>query len=469
MSSIGLGNLIKKNEIVPPNTINIVHPDNLDFGNVTNNLSNTEININNTLYISRSAFDNNISSILSSQLNSNSYLKIKDRGNGEFCKIYLENEDLYIEAQNGSNNTSFIKENEIDNIVSNIVTNPDENFIFSNIYLENTGQLTFIDETYYSNITHPNIGFRLLNGIIQFRNEGDLVWNNLSTAGSIVNKINDLSDVQYDTGTINTAPYLKWESSRSRFENIALQISDDNNPTLSNTLITNGSNILFSNNTGLYDSSSNLVLSIDNNNTSPNSILLTKINDSGIKEPVLKSTGSGTDIGLHLLTKGEGDLNIDLTDYEGGGTTYGDLNIKASNINIQALNAYNYNSGFIKASMDFYTNTDLSLIEGSPQSITPITNNIIFELTGNNQNYYADLDVGTSGQELNVIFDTNGSNNTISLSFTSSQLSVGTGLANKLIFNTAGQSCNLLYIQFTAYGDTSRDRWQVINTGAIVA
>lgn len=465
----GLGNLIKKNDIVPPNTINIIHPDNLDnFGNITNQLSNTEININNTLYISRSAFNNDITSILGSQLNSNSYLKIKDRGTGKFCKVYLENEDLFIEAENGSNNTTFIKENEIDNIVSNIVTNPDENFIFSNIYLESSGQLTFIDETYYSNITHPNIGFRLLNGIIQFRNEGDLIWNNLSTAGSVVNKINDLSDVQYDTGTINNDSYLKWESTRNRFENVSLRISDDNIPTLSNTLNSNGSNILFSNNTGLIDSTSNLVLTIDNSNTYSNHILLTKINDGGIKEPVIKSTGSDTDIGLHLLTKGQGDLTIDLTDYESGGTTYGDLNIKASNINIQALNAYNYNSGFIKASMDFYTNTDLSTSIGSPQSITPITNNIIFELTGDDGRYYADLDVGVSGQELNVIFDTNGSNNSVSLSFSSSRLSVGTGLANKLIFNTSGQSCNLLYIQFSAYGDSSRNRWQVINTGAIV-
>jgi hypothetical protein len=324
---------------------------------------------------------------------------------------------------------------------------------------------------YYSNTIQPEIGFRVYNGIIQYKNENNINWSSLSTVGSVVNELNDMTDVSYTISTLNTKPYLKWESSRNRFENSELIISiiDDNNPTLSNNLLTNNNNIVINNTYGIIDEQSNLIISVNDSNTSPNHILLTNKLDGGINEPVIKATGIDTDIGLQLMTKGEGDLTIDLTDYEGGGTNYGDINIKASNINIQALNSFKYNSGYVKASMDFYASGDLNTsTEGSPELITPNTNNIIFEITGDDGRYYVDLDTGDNGQELNIIYDSNGSNNIVEVQFGSSRLSVGSGIANKLLFNTPGQSCNLLYIKFSAYGDTSRDRWQVINTGAIV-
>lgn len=427
---------------------------------LSDTLNKTEIIINNTLTVSR-GHDESTAGL--NILNQNSYLKLKDRSDGINRKIYLLDDNLYLESADGNSNSALVREDELQNAIN------DNDIIFSNVYLESTGQLTFIDETYFSNITHPNIGFRLNNGIIQFRNESDVIWNNLSTAGSVVNDLNDMTDVNYDSGTIATQPYLKWEVSRSRFENVALSISDDSNPTLSNNLLTNNNNIVINNTYGIIDEQSNLVISVNDSNTSSNHILFTNKLDGGIKEPVIKTNGIDTDIGLQLMTKGQGDLTIDLTDYEGGGTDYGDINIKASNINIQALNAFNYNSGYVKASMNFYATSDLNTsTEGAPELITPNTNNIIFEITGDDGRYYVDLDTGDNGQELNIIYDSNGSNNIVEVQFGSSRLSVGSGIANKLLFNTPGQSCNLLYIQFTAYGDTSRDRWQVINTGAIV-
>ena len=65
---------------------------------------------------------------------------------------------------------------------------------------------------------------------------------------------------------------------------------------------------------------------------------------------------------------------------------------------------------------------------------------------------------------MNIIFNNSGSKNiNVLVDFENDNLITGTGLSRKLNFVSTGQSASLIYL-----GD-SINKWQILNTGAIVS
>lgn len=399
--------------------------------------------------------------------NARAMIQIKDRNDGQFRDIYVDDSDLYIMPSGSEVARKFVRNDDIDNIINN-PTNPR----FSNIFVESSGYINwYTDEADLDDVS-TFTGFRNNSGVMQFRNDGGS-WLNVGTGGAGAGTLVDLTDTVIDTANIASKQYLRWESSNTKVLNSALTIIDDTTPQLGGHLDTNAYNIQFDDSNGIADTAGNLVISVNDSNSHPNHLLAsTYLTDTNDYIPMVKSTnvsGVGS-VSMRFSTQANGDLDIDVGE--------GDVNITAANISLNSLTAMNFNSGYVKSSVSTYQNADLSTNPSAPQALTAGTDVMVFQISGNDGRFYGKLDSGSvSGQNLNIVYETSGSNNHVELSFYDSddgdadkKVGVGVGLASNLTYTKAGQGSSLVYLEFEGYSGataTARNRWQVLNTGAI--
>jgi len=415
--------------------------------------SGSNLIVNNTLFIPLTKNNNNLSG------NENSLIALKDRTDGKFKSLIIENNDLYIHpadittkslAEITSEKKLILRQDDLENEINQIAGDLE----FSNIHIARTGgYINFFSSNIDLNSQTVDAGFRVNGGgSLQFKNVGGS-WTNVG-AGS---------------GGLNS-------------------VIDDTTPQLGGTLDTNSQDISFTTNSDLLlaagntnlqivDNTSNVIVKFNDSNTSGNHIVFTKRNLSGSIMPEITVDGD-TNVDLRLKTRGSGDLYLDTNGASGGG----DIIVSTSNIDINDLSNLNISTGrvnlidvnlnltansHISSSLQFLENADLSSNPASPQNITCRSDTVIFDISGNNGNFYAEIANGSQGQNTNLIFDTAGNNNRVEVTFAGTgNVGVGTGMGNKLIYTQSGQSTSMMYIQFS--GDASRNRWQVLNTGCIV-
>lgn len=414
--------------------------------------SGSNLIVNNTLFIPLTKNNNNLSG------NENTLFGLKDRADGKFKSLIIENNDLYIHpadittkslSQISSEKKLILRQDDLENEINQIAGDLE----FSNIHINRTdGYINFYDSNVDLNSQVVDIGLRVNSGSLQFKNVGGS-WTNVGAGGGGLNSV-----------------------------------IDDTTPQLGGTLDTNSQDISFTTNSDLLlaagnanlqiaDNTSNVIVEFNDSNTSGNHIVFTKRNLSGSIMPEITVNGD-TNVDLRLKTRGSGDLYLDTNGASGGG----DIIVTTSNIDINDMSNLNISTGqvnlvdvnlnlsansHISSSLQFLENADLSSNPASPQNITCRSDTVIFDISGNNGNFYAEIANGSQGQNTNLIFDTAGNNNRVEVTFAGTgNVGVGTGMGNKLIYTQSGQSASMMYLQFS--GDASRNRWQVLNTGCIV-
>lgn len=401
--------------------------------------------------------------------NASAMIQIKDRSDGLFRNLYVNDSDLYITPYGSEIGRKLVRSDDIDNIIDN----PNDPR-FANVFIGSSGYINWYTDEGDLGDASTFIGFRNNNGVMQFRNDGGS-WLNMGTGGSGSSSFTELTDTVIDSDNIATKQYLKWQSSNTKIINVSLDIADDLTPQLGSNLDTNSFNILFDNAKGIADTTGNLVIGLNNANSHPNYIQATTFL-TGESEyiPTLASTnsaGTGT-VSMRLSSQENGDLDIDVGS--------GDINITAANISLNSLTAMNFNSGYIKSSITTYDNANLSTNSEIPQTLESSTDVMILLISGNDGRFYGKLDSGVAnGQNLNIVYETSGSNNQVEISFYDSRnsdvdkkLGVGSGLADTITYSIAGQSTTMVYLEFDGYtGETAtiRNRWQILNTGAGVS
>lgn len=416
--------------------------------------SGSNLIVNNTLFIPLTKNNNNLSG------NENTLIALKDRTDGKFKSLIIENNDLYIHpadittkslAEITSEKKLILRQDDLENEINQIAGDLE----FSNIHIARTGgYINFFSSNNDLNSQTVDAGFRVNGGgSLQFKNVGGS-WTNVGVGGS---------------GGLNG-------------------VIDDTTPQLGGTLDTNSQDISFTTNSDLLlavgntnlqivDNTSNVIVEFDDSNTSGNHIVFTKRNLSGSIMPEITVDGD-TNVDLRLKTRGSGDLYLDTNGVSGGG----DIIVSTSNIDINDMSNLNISTGrvnlvdvnlnltansHISSSLQFLENADLSSNPASPQNIICKSDTVIFYISGNNGNYYAEIANGRQGQNTNLIFDTAGNNNRLEITFAGTgNVGIGTGMGNKLIYTQSGQSTSMMYLQFS--GNASRNRWQVLNTGCIV-
>ena len=231
--------------------------------------------------------------------NTNAGISIKDRNNGIFRDIYVDDSNVKFKVDDITT-TSLIRQDEL----STIVNSSSDPLIFSNVHIDmkdgNGGLLNFFDSNVNSNpnaITAP-VGFRRnpTDGKMQFRND----------SANWVNIIGE--SFQLNINTLSSGQILKYNISNSKWENNNFDIISDTTPQLGGNLDTNSKHIEFANNYGFIDSSNNNKLLIfDDTNSSENFELLISKTLSG---PKITANGTDSNIDLDIHAKGDGDINI---------------------------------------------------------------------------------------------------------------------------------------------------------------
>ena len=425
---------------------------------VINNTANildrgSNLIINNTLFVPLTKNNNNLSG------NENTLFALKDRTDGKFKSLFIENNDLYIHpadittkslAQISSEKKLILRQDDLENEINKIAGDLE----FSNIHITRTGgYINFFSSNTNLNSQTVDAGFRVNGGgSLQFKNIGGS-WTNIGAGGGGLNNVIDDATPQLG-GTLDT------------------NSQDISFTTNSDLLLAAGNN-----NLQIVDNTSNAIIEFNDSNTSGNHIVFTKRNLSGSIMPEITVDGD-TNVDLRIKTRGSGDLYLDTNGVSGGG----DIILTTSNIDINDMSNLNISTGqvnlvdvnlnltansHISSSLQFLENADLSTNPASPQNITCRSDTVIFDISGNNGNFYAEIANGSQGQNTNLIFDTAGNNNRVEVTFAGTgNVGVGTGMGNKLIYTQSGQSTSMMYLQFS--GDASRNRWQVLNTGCIV-
>lgn len=396
--------------------------------------------------------------------NNNTLIALKDRIDGKFKSLLIYNNDLYIhpyDIENSSltdisnNKKLLLRQDDLENEI-NLIS---DNIEFSNIHINrNNGYINFYDGDSDINLNSQTVdfGFRVNTGTLQYKKNISSDWVNFGSGGE---------GGGLDSVIDDTTPQLGGDL-------------DTNN---NNIILSSGSNIVLSNdnsNIHMVDNTSNIIVEMNDANTSPNHIIITKTNINSAIIPEITVSGS-TNVDLRLKTKGNGDLYLDTNGVVGGG----DIIINTSNIDINDMNNLNISAGkvnfidanlnlignsYITSSLQFIQNTDLSNNIIIPTNITCNSDTLIFDILGNDGRFYAILSNGEQGQNANIIFDTSGSNNIVEVSFNNNgNVGIGSGMAKKLIFTTSGQSTSMIYLQFL--DNTSRNRWQILNTGCDIS
>lgn len=276
----------------------------------------------------------------------------------------------------------------------------------------------------------------------------------------------NLLDTEIDLSNASTKPYLKY-GALDKIYNVPLNIIDDTSPELGGTLNTNNYNIQFTNGRGLLDAAGNLAVEFSSSNSGLNHFVIKAGQlSSGEHVAELTSNSSSADTSIYIHPKIPGDIILETS-------TAALTNIITGDLIVDNTASIKFNSGYIKTSLDYYYSTDLSTNPASRTIIPASSDLIIFQLTGNDGRYWTQFDIGESGQHVNFIYETNGTNNCVNMSFvngmTPISVGIGTGLASQLKFEVAGQSAHLVYLEFAGPYDTAntnaRSRWQVLNTG----
>lgn len=420
--------------------------------------SGSNIILNNTLLIPYSENNTNLNSN-----NSNVLIALKDRKDGKFKSIIIEDNDLYIHPYDittkslsniNTEKTKLIRQDDLENEINQIAGDLE----FSNVHINRTdGYINFFSSNTDLNSQNVDIGLRVNSGTLQFKKTQATNWSDFGSGGGGGSGLN--------------------------------YIVEDTTPQLGGTLDTNSQDISFTINSNLLlevgntnlqiiDNTSNAIIEVNDSNTSGNHIVFTKRNLSGSIMPEIGVTGS-TNVDLRLKTRGSGDLYLDTNGVSGGG----DIIVTTSNIDINDMSNLNISTGqvnlvdvnlnlsansHISSSLQFLENDDLSTNPASPQNITCQSDTVIFDISSNDGRFYAKIANGEQGQNTNLIFNTNGSNNHVEVNFDGTgNIGIGTGMGKKLLYTQSGQSTSMMYLQFS--GDASRNRWQVLNTGCQVS
>ena len=278
-----------------------------------------------------------------------------------------------------------------------------------------------------------------------------------------------LRDTDIDTANTTTKPYLKYNG-LGNIVNIALDIADDTSPALGGNLDVSSNHIKFTNNYGFLDSTGNLAVKFNGSNSGVNHLLIkARRLDTGTNVAEITSDGVDASSDIYIHPKGSGDLDLETAS---GGTIY----LNTGSLEVNNATGVSFNSGYIKTSLAYYYSNALSTTSGSRTTIPSTSDIIVYQITGNNGRYYTKLDAGVSGQHINFIYETNGVNNAVNMTFINgingANVGIGTGLTSQMNFSTAGQSTQLVYLAFGGPYDASnivaRSRWQVLNTGCEV-
>ena len=428
------------------------------------NNSQSNVTINNSIKIPESSSKSN-----NKQDNANAGLLIKDvnsNGIGEFYRFNVDSS-----ANNATpylyfnNNVVIDVSNLLSELEIELVTNNKE-LDTSNIVIHG-GYINFTNGTYpNSNVGSNGVGLRYnTNNTVQFKNF-DTDWIDLV---DIINhdQFSELIDVDVVSNPLLNNQYITYNSTSQKYVNSNLAVINDINPVLGGNLYTGNNLLQFGDNTSrlVYNGDNstpinNNLLVLQNNTIYPisNYIEIANADPSIINNnaPTITAKSSTyTDVDLKLEASGLGNLQL----Y----TSNGNIELNAEQGNIYANSDSLIVKGFVSSSIYKSSNKTGGYLPNTSWPIPLSSDTILFDFnnTAIAGTYWANVDIGTDGQKLNIVYN-NKSSNIISVlaNFGSNGVIIGTGYSNGLEFTTNGQSSSLVYL-----GDDI-DAWQVLNTGS---
>ena len=407
-----------------------------------------EIVLNNTLKVKHtpaSGDNHNNSSILLKNKTSNS-------SNITYGEIYLDTVDgvtnLYIKPDSSVDSSNiFIDKNNLESELEEVYNDRSLNIKNLSVGLNNSTDDVYINflSTSDTNETDNGVGFKYeqSGGDIFYKERGG-AWTSISSVTGVTT-LGALTDV--NLSGLADKQLLIYNNSNSRWEN-------ETNITLPGTLdlggnLTVGSNYLkFNNDHGLVDSVGNEIINLKGNTSVKGNVNYIQIENAAPGgEPKLKTYGSDSSIGLDIETKGEGDITLT--------SESGNVVVSGTNLDI---------SGYQKSSI-YSTSSNASYIPEQSWNIPISSDTILFDFIEADTagTYVSNVTAGIHGQKMNVIFNNSGSKSiNVLVDFDDDKLITGTGLSRKLKFVRTGQSASLVYL------GNSINKWQVLNTGAIV-
>lgn len=433
---------------------------------------NSNIIINNTLEV---CYTNDTKEL--NTLN-NASIKLLDRNDSIFKELYIDNNDLYITPNNYNSNViinyqpvKLLRSDELETILNDEL-NP---FIISNLKIDDPGTIRFIREQYPDTITNTEIGFRQNNGIIEYKNQSYTDWVPLAQSLSNVN-FYDLGSVNFQKLNADIGDYIKLDNNKDLI-NTKLNIIDDISPQLGGNLYTNNNFINFSSNTGITDNNDkNILVFLDNTSLNNDTYLMIRKDKNYNNEDVIElksESTSNVNANFKITTKGSGDLDIDLTDESN--INKGDIIIKANEFNLSDIDSFNMSTGKFISSINLLniSSNTAGLNELNSKIVNINTETLVLVNVDNNVDYYIHIDSGVNGQKINIIYESYNSTGKLIILFkndiSSNYIGTGSGLANKIIFTSSGQSVCLQYLEiYTSGPNINRNRWQILNTGCLI-
>jgi len=428
---------------------------NFNIATINNNnqtldtLSN--ITINNTIKITKSAYQTNTSI---DNLDAQIYLKdTNSSGQGDFYPLRVESiayatPYLYFNGNLIIDSTILLSQLESELNIYPLET--------SNIIVKG-GYINFWNGTIpNSNVGSSGVGLRYSsNNTVQFKNY-NTDWIDLIDI-TTHDEFRELIDVDVYSNPLLDNQYIIYNATSNLFVNANLAIINDSSPTLGGNLAIGENSLFFGTNpTNLYYQNSNsgvynTLLGLKDNTSNINAVNYLQLEnaDSDLStNPKISSQGLSADIGIDINTKGAGDIILNATN--------GNIYNNADSLII---------SGYVKNSIYRSSNKPGGYTPNTTWNL-PLTNDIImFNFDSNTAagTYWANVGAGIDGQKLNFIFNNKSSNAiTVLADFTTSGLLVGTGYTNGLVFQTTGQSTSLVYLA------DDIDAWQVLNTGSSI-
>lgn len=421
---------------------------NFNIATINNNnqtldtLSN--ITINNTIKITKSAYQTN-----SASDNAEAAILLKDvnsSGQGVFYPLKVDSSEYSTPYLYFNSNIIIDSSNLLNELETILATYPLET---SNIIVKG-GYINFWNGTIpNSNVGSTGVGLRYSsNNTVQFKNL-DTDWIDLVDI-TTHDEFRELVDVDVYSNPLQNNQYITYNATSNLFVNSNLAIINDTSPTLGGNLAIGNNSLFFGTNpTNLYYSSVSIfnpLLQFKNNTsfTGASNYLQLANADNG-DNPAITALGISADIGVDLNTKGTGDITLNATN--------GNIYNNADSLVV---------SGFVQNSI-YRSSNKLGGYTPNTTWNVPLTNDsILFDFASNTSSgtYWANVSAGIEGQKLNLIFN-NKSSNVISVlaDFGTNGLLVGTGYSNGLAFETTGQSTSLIYL------GNGIDAWQVLNTG----
>ena len=422
---------------------------NFNIATINNNYQSLDIlsniTINNTIKITKSAYQTN-----SASDNADASILLKDvnsSGQGAFYPLKVDSSAYSTPYLYFNSNIIIDSSNLLNELESVLALYPLET---SNIIVKG-GYINFWNGTIpNSNVGPTGVGLRYSsNNTVQFKNY-NTDWIDLFDI-TTHDEFRELVDVDVYTNPLLNNQYITYNATSNLFVNSNLAIINDTSPTLGGNLAIGNNSLFFGTNpTNLYYSSGGLInplIQLKNYSSYTGVVNYLQVaNADNGDNPAITALGTSTDIGVNINTKGAGDITLN-----------------ASNGNIYNNADSLVVSGFIQNSI-YRTSTKPGGYIPSTTWNIPITNDTILFNFGSNTSagtYWANVSAGIDGQKLNLIFN-NKSSNIISVlaDFGTNGLLVGTGYSNGLVFETTGQSTALVYL-----GDDINS-WQVLNTGS---